>query len=253
MSWDQALSALGAIAESAAPSQGSGTRRPRPDEPMERRTKLRRYDHVATQALNSGGESPMKTVGLQSLWSWVKAGNKAVAFYHEMASDDPYRRGVSISRLAQTLRCMKEAMGTENIKALMKPAMLEKARAELAEVQEFCTILDGGKATQNAKETIWSKATVKKKDREAVTAAAIKLHAWLMDDSKVLKHILAILSCGGVFYAASCAEKTMRAALSSEGGGINREAFVAAAVARLCTEEAEADENEDRSRLSQQI
>ena len=253
MSWDQALSALGGTVESAAQSQGSGTRRPRPDEPMERRTKLRRYDHVATQALNAGGESPMKTVGLQSLWNWVKAGNKAVAFYHEMASEDAYRRGVSISRLSQTLLCMKEAMGTDNIKALIKPSMLEKARSELAEVQEFCTILDGGKATQHAKETIWSKAIAKKNDREAVTSAAIKLHAWLMDDSKVLKHILAILSCGGVFYAASCAEKTMRAALSPDGGGINRDEFVAAAVARLCSDTAAEVEPESWASLSQHI
>ena len=68
----------------------------------EKRTKLRRYEHVAPQVLNVGGVSPIHECSNKALWSTTTKGNKSVAFYSEFCSKDAYRQGIAGSRHAET-------------------------------------------------------------------------------------------------------------------------------------------------------
>ncbi len=67
-----------------------------------RATKLRRYDQVAAMYVNPNGISPLHYAPNIKLWADVSKGNKRVAYFSEFADNDPYRRGIAISRLAET-------------------------------------------------------------------------------------------------------------------------------------------------------
>ena len=126
---------------------------------LKKREMLRSFDHVAAQTLNIAGESPMKMANMATLWKWVKAGNKHTAFFSEMASEDPYRRGVAISRLAEVLAAASAAMSSSNIKAVVQPKVLEQVAAELDSVKALCAVLNGGKSFASAGDSIWRKTT----------------------------------------------------------------------------------------------
>ena len=75
------------------------------------------------------------------------------------------------------------------------------------------------------------------------------MHEWLSKPSSVLRGLLSFLSAGGVYYSASCAEKTGRAFVEHGGGHVEHFAFVAKA--RLCSkkEAARAKGPDDTSSL----
>ena len=75
----------------------------RDSETGEKRSKLRRYEHVGAQVLNVAGVSPIHECSNKALWSTTVKGNKSVAFYSEFCSNDAYRQGIAGSRHAETM------------------------------------------------------------------------------------------------------------------------------------------------------
>ena len=75
----------------------------RDSETGEKRSKLRRYEHVGPQVLNVAGVSPIHECSNKALWSTTVKGNKSVAFYSEFCSNDAYRQGIARSRHAEAM------------------------------------------------------------------------------------------------------------------------------------------------------
>ena len=105
MAVKQFLQLLGASTASAAGGKDKDR-----NESGERHTKLRRYEQVACQTLNPFGQSAIASCPLEKLWAAAAAGNKKAMFFSEFASTEPVRRGIAISRLAETLEELKNSM-----------------------------------------------------------------------------------------------------------------------------------------------
>ena len=146
----------------------------------EKRTKLRRYEHVAPQVLNVAGVSPIHECSNKALWSTTTKGNKSVAFYSEFCSKDAYRQGIAGSRHAETMLELGVVLENDVWPAVLNATILEKAKKEFAEYKPMLEVLNGGKATQTAGKSLFALARKKdKKDREAVINAASKVYMWL--------------------------------------------------------------------------
>ena len=205
--------------------------------PEDRRTKLRRYDHIAAQALNAQGVAAIKTAPLGQLWSVIKAGNWSTMYFSEFADNSDYRRGVAISRFAECLKNLPDAIADPAVTAIIKPDLHAKVKAEVKRMEPIFNVLFGGKSAESSKPSLFSMGTIQTaKKKKDVEDAAKKLFAFLQNPSSTLRSFLNIMSYGGLFYAAMVHEKTARAAVSKAGGSITEEEFCRAAVARLCTD-----------------
>ncbi len=90
-----------AVALLGAEGVGNGYSQ-RDSETGEKRSKLRRYEHVGPQVLNVAGVSPIHECSNKALWSTTAKGNKSVAFYSVSALMMPIARallGVAMQRL----------------------------------------------------------------------------------------------------------------------------------------------------------
>ena len=110
----------------------------------ERRVKIRRYEQAAAHFLNPNGISPMHECTLGALWKSVCAGTKQVQALADIAIADPYRRGVGISRFAQSMLCLDKAFESEHFRAVIKKEVFDKAKAEYLTLKPHLTLLDGG-------------------------------------------------------------------------------------------------------------
>jgi len=225
----QFLQLLGASTASAA----GGKDKDRNDS-GERHTKLRRYEQVACQTLNPFGPSAIATCPLGKLWAAAAAGNKKAMFFSEFASKDPVRRGIAISRLAETLEELKTCLADASLKAIVKEEIWKKAHDELEALSPSLAILNGGKREGDSV-GLWnlSSSGGQSKDEADVKEAAKVMYNWLNNGASPLRGFLAILSAGGMFFSAFALEKTARSATCASGGNITKDEFVTAAVARL--------------------
>jgi len=192
----------------------------------DRRTKLRKYDRVAAQALNPDGVSVIKDCSLKALWDSATHGNKAVHFYTELAAlaetGGPYRVGIGVSRTAGIVKEAINMLKGNDYKRLMNKQLYDKAMTEALELEQPLNILDFGKGSVNAQQAGMTFGRMRTNSTGGTTPqapstgdverAAKSFFAWLQKgDASPLRGMLAILSAGGVFYAAHCAEKTARA------------------------------------------
>ena len=234
---DFSLDALGAAAPGALPLPSSqGSLRSHPFSTTgPKREQLRRYDRLPCVVCTPEGPSPAKDCELGDLWTLALNGNPQVVYHSEWCSADPYRRGIALSRLCESLRAMGDQLCSDNAKAIVQPAVLEKAKEEWNTLQPHVVALDRGKASANQRVTLGSLSSTQavpaaRRDEDQVTAATV-VHAWLTKPSSPLRTVLAVLSMGGAFYVASVHEKVGRAAVAADGGNLS-EADFQAAVAR---------------------
>ena len=113
--------------------------------PRELRTKLRKYEHVASQRLNSFVCSGIMICHLDKLWDVCKKGIKHVNSYSQFCDEDPLRRGVGISRFAEGMvQVCDKTMADQHVAAVVKEALLAAAREEATALKPHQTILNGG-------------------------------------------------------------------------------------------------------------
>ena len=146
---------------------------PTSEAPAAMRMKLKNYDLVAAQALNSMGVSRIESITLEALRDVVMAGNKATRYFSEFADADPSRRGVAISRLAQVMLLFIERMESDIASKVLNKTVRDKAMAEAAKLKPHFATLDGGmNATTESKTLKWAPVSGKPKNQDDISAAA---------------------------------------------------------------------------------
>ena len=193
---------------------------------QERRIMLKNWDTVAAQCLNPYGPSYAEEFSLKTLWKATNKGNKACAFHSEFAADETqggdYRRGIGLSRLAETLLASIERLNTDNMKQLMKENYMNMAIAEADTLVPHLNVLNVGKGSQkqqgeqdggfagSRKRQRLAVVNVKQHTKDEVEAAAEAVHTWLSKPNSALRTMLHLLSSGGAFFAANTIEKVGR-------------------------------------------
>ena len=213
----------------------TGTKRPL-DEDSEKRKLLRRYDHLAVQALNPWGVSDLDKANLPQIWQLLKNGNKTTKYFAEWADEDDYRKGIAVSRLAQVLSKTIEVLKDPKFKQLLDQKVLEIAMKEALVLLPHVDLLNGGKCSEKEQRVTMSSLGQTNdgpiRVQSDVERSAKVLYEWLNQDQSTLRGMISFLSQGGVFYAAAVAEKGARSYVKCS---TDKEAdFVKAAVARLC-------------------
>ena len=216
----------------------------------EKRKLLRRYDHLAAQALNPFGVSELEKASLSQLWEIIVSGNKQTNYFAEWPDKDPYRKGIAISRLAQVLIAAIEMLKDEKFGKLLDSTILAKAMHEAAGLLPDLQVLNGGKASQTERKITISTLGMKKepgKTEAEVGQASKTLYTWLANGNSTLRALLSFLSQGGVFYAATCAEKAARSYVKH--GSATESIFTESAKARLCRPHTEEEAIDDQACL----
>ena len=192
----------------------------------ERRTKLRRYDHVASQAINPYGVSTIRAASTKDLWRTVSNGGRTAMHHGNMAatgaSGGDYRCGVGLSQFAQAILAATTEMGSATCGKLLNKQARDAASTEAADLEPHLSILDAGKGSESSDKGggkgfgSLRAAGGDERDRPAadkITLATQEVHAWLSNNGSPLQAMIHLLSGGGAFFAASCAEKTARACI----------------------------------------
>ena len=216
-----------------------------------KRFKLKRYDHLAAQALKPHGVSNIEMADLKSLWTIIANGNKSVLYFAEWPDTDPWRKGIAISRLAEVMLAVITTLKDPKFaKHLRVSFLLTSAMTEAIKLSPALLVLNAGKGSKTAaKVTITTLGNAKStpKNKDDVIKAANELYAWLSQKKSTLRALLSFMSQGGVFYAATVAEKAARAYILH--GDEDQEAFVNAAVARTCSTEKTEEPDNDQDAL----
>jgi len=201
----------------------------------EKRKMLRRYDHLASQALNPFGVSELEKASLAQIWGLIKQGNKGTDYFAEWADADKYRKGIAVSRLAQVLTTAIQILEDTKFRTLLEKTIYDKAMEEAKSMKPYLELLNCGKASQTARKITMSslgQTETAAKSENDVREAAKRIYNWLEEKNSTLRGLLSFLSQGGVFYAASCAEKGARSYIKHGGDSIKT--FEDSAIARLC-------------------
>jgi len=203
-------------------------------EPAAKRQKLFRYDHAAVMLFQPFGISTAHTASLTTLWEFASKGNKKVAYYTEFASNDPLRRGIAISRVAEALSLTIKELQKDEWGKLLEKKVYAALTKEMAKVSEWLLALDFGKrlSTGLGASSSASMAQPKPASKYNPEEAARALYEFLDSPNSVFRGVLGMLSAGGLFYGAFMADKCARASIAREGGNLSSEAYAEAARAR---------------------
>ena len=217
--------------------------------PMEKRSSLRKYEHVGAQTLDCSGVSPIHECSNAQLWKFTQAGNKGVHFFSEFCSDDDYRRGIAGSRHAETMQNFGQVIEDPIMEKLLNPEILKRVKDEYATIKPHLTILNGGKTSGGNSKSFQTmcKQDVKKEETPVKEAAAA-VYDWLSNDNSAIHGFLQVMSWGGMFYVAMCSDKVARCAMDTTCGNITKDAYQKLMVARLCGKEG-ALENDERNAM----
>lgn len=131
---------------------------------------------------------------------------------------------------------------TDNYKKALDKNLYQAVMTEAAQLKPVLAVLDGKKHESYGKV---AGAMVKRKRVAAVNpanveAAATAFSNWLARPDSKLRGVLALLGCGGVFWAAQAAEKSARA--WKEHAPADEHIIVEVAKARLCSEAPEEEQ-----------
>ncbi len=217
--------------------------------PMEKRSSLRRYEHVAAQVLECAGVSPINECSNAQLWKFTQAGNKGVLFFSEFCSTDPYRQGIAGSRHAETMQNYGVVIDDPIMDKLLNIEILKKVRDEYATIKPMLSVLNGGKTSGGNSKSFQTmcKQDVKKEELPVKEASAA-VYDWLSNDNSAIHGFLQVMSWGGMFYVAMCSDKVARCAMDTTCGNITKDAYQKLMVARLCGKEG-ALENDERNAM----
>jgi len=217
--------------------------------PMEKRSSLRKYEHVGAQTLDCSGVSPIHECSNAQLWKFTQAGNKGVLFFSEFCSEDPYRRGIAGSRHAETMQNFGQVIEDPIMEKLLNTDILKKVKDEYTRIKPMLIALNGGKTSGGNSKSFQTmcKQDVKK-EQAPVEEAAAAVYEWLSNDDSAIHGFLQVMSWGGMFYAAMCSDKVARCAIDPSCGKISKVQYQALMVARLCGKEG-ALENDDRNAM----
>jgi hypothetical protein len=217
------------------------------EEPKAKRVRLKTYDLVPAQALNSMGVSRVESISLDNLYDMVRAGNKAVAYFSELADKDPARIGVGISRMAQVMIAFIDRLKSDVAKKVLNEKLLKECMEEADTLREHLMKLDGGMRHEGGSKSLkYGLDKTKVVSAAEVSAAAEKVHDWLFTKESKLRAVLSFMSGGGIFYVAACHEKTARAFAKKD---LSKTKFIEAAKARMTGGEAAEDDADDMSAL----
>ena len=218
----------GLIGEEPGATPGAGQARAS----IAKRRKLRHYDLLPAQVLNPMGVSGVETVDLGRLWENMCAGNKAAEAFSELCFQEPERRGVALSRLAEVMvTTIKRFTESEHFELIMKADIYQAAKAEALELLPHFQALCAGRGSVDLRSgsirsVAYYRPTAAPSD---LGESSDKVFDWLSKTSSPFRSVVALLSSGGLFYVAYCHEKGARAWLKS---GIDQEAMRAATSAR---------------------
>jgi hypothetical protein len=217
--------------------------------PMEKRSSLRKYEHVGAQTLDCSGVSPIHECSNGQLWKFAQGGNKGVLFFSEFCSDDDYRRGIAGSRHAETMQNFGQVLEDPMMEKLLNLDILKKVKEEYATIKPHLTILNGGKTSGGNSKSFQTMCKQDVKKEEApVKEAAAAVYDWLSNDNSAIHGFLQVMSWGGMFYVAMCSDKVARCAMDTTCGNITKDAYQKLMVARLCGKEG-ALENDERNAM----
>ena len=93
-------------------------------DPGKRRKMLRRYDHVAMQALSPFGESGIHKAEMATLLEMTNDGNRTAMFFSEFANPKIARKGIAISRLVQMLPIAFKHAQSDKMKMMVKEELM---------------------------------------------------------------------------------------------------------------------------------
>ena len=241
---------LGALMGGAL-AAGSSQRSTQGEGPAEKRRKLRHYDLLPAQLLNSMGASGIETVDLPRLWRSMSAGNKATAAFSELCLGDAERQGVGLSRFAEVMvLTIKRLLETPHYEQCLKDDLWQAVKRECQGILPHFQAIHAGRGGMDGDSaSIRSVAYHRPAAQVAdLTDHVTAVHAWLTSTNSPTRAVIALFSAGGLFYVAQCHEKGARAWLVSGGGSL--EAMRAAVNARRAAPTAAGPD--DYSGLSQQ-
>jgi len=199
--------------------------------PAAKRVRLKAYDLVPAQALNSMGVSRIESISLVELEKMLSAGNKAAKYFTEFADDDLERKGVAISRLAQVMMIALERLEGDVAVKVLDKAVLHEAMKEVRELKPHFVTLNGGMNQGSGPKSLkYATSQASPKSSTDIKEAAMKVFEWLTRPTSTLRSLLSFLSGGGCWYVAACHEKTARAYIKK---GITEEVFTDSSIKRL--------------------
>ena len=171
--------------------------------PKVRRTKLYKYDAVASQLFDHHGLSINKSLSTKELWAAAARGSVKAAFHTELAADDStggfYRIGVGVSQSAGTMLTAIQQLRDTDVAMLLNEKWLKVAMVEAADLEPHLRVLNAGKGSEGqAEESSFS--NLKKRriscaqssscgqtSAEAVKAASEAVHKWLTSKTSPLR------------------------------------------------------------------
>ena len=183
-----------------------------------KRRKLRHYDLLPAQLINSMGASGIELVDLPRLWDSMSAGNKVAEAFSELCFAEPERQGVGLSRLAEVMmHTIERLLTTPHYEANLKEELWTAVKTEAEELLPSMKALYAGRGgTDDRAASIRSVAYQRKVPScSDLRPHATKLHDWLSKANSPLRSVIALFSAGGLFYVAQCHEKGARAWLAS--------------------------------------
>jgi hypothetical protein len=188
--------------------------------PVEKRRKLKGYDLMPGQILNTMGQSGISNIDFSSLVGAMQQGNKAAAFFSELCDEDPGRKGVAISRLAEVWLLVGQKLKEPIYKAHVKKETYDKVITEFDTMKShFEECMGKGISMDDKAVTVgriaYSSGAEEGRDAGKVKAAAEKIYEWLKKKESPMRGLVTMLSAGGLFYVGQVHEKCHRAYVKS--------------------------------------
>ena len=177
-------------------SSGAAASRPRV-------TQLKPWNSMASKMLNPWGPSQIKDYGSKKFYDVAAAGDKMAEYHCEICSDDPVRRGIGISRMAQTMLGIVDYVLQPNLDRLIHKDVLEIIQQEATELRPHLLKLNMGPQMEKTKH-----------DDANLKIAAKALHDWFKKPAETkkmsLRTFIALQSHDGQFFAAQVQDKLFR-------------------------------------------
>ena len=219
------------------------------EEPAAKRTKLKPYDLLPAQLLNTMGASGVETIALAKLANVQKKGNKAAPYFSELCDADENRQGIAVSRVAEVqLKCGAK-LSLDVYRKNIKDDLYKAAMSEFNQLKPSFEMLLGkdvaGPDTGDTVSSIIYANAGEYKEKAAVDAATEVVYNWLKKPVSKWRSLVSLMGGGGLFYCASVHEKSHRAYIAhGEAAPVPLAAYQKMCRLRLCGEGAAAAQSD---------
>ena len=209
------------------------------EEPKAKRTKLKPYDLLPAQMLNSMGGSGVETIDLAKLAAVQAKGNKAAPYFTELCDEAPSRKGIAMSRLSEVQLKAGAKLSANVYEKHIEKKLYTAAMDEFNTLKPHFTILMGKDiSTTDGGDTVGSivySGVGEYKPPAEVNEAAKEIYKWLKEPKSKWRSLLVLLSAGGLFYSAAVQEKSHRAYIAhGEKDPVPEVDYLSWCRARLC-------------------